>query len=59
MVKFPNLIKNDFYISGESYAGVYVPYLALEIIKYNKLTNKRLKFNLKGILVGNACTDPR
>lgn len=59
-MKFPNLKKNDFYISGESYAGIYVPYLAHEIIKFNKLPSSKEKIiKLKGIMVGNACTHPK
>lgn len=46
-------------MTGESYAGIYVPYLANEIIKFNKLPSSREKIiKLKGIMVGNACTDP-
>ena len=44
-------INNDFYITGISYAGIYIPYLVQEIIK-----NKNLKINLKGILIGNPYT---
>nr|CAH8865604.1 unnamed protein product [Trichobilharzia regenti] len=45
--KFPEYEKRDFYIAGESYAGVYVPTLALRVINSDK-------FNLKGIAVGNG-----
>lgn len=48
--KFPELSNNDFYILGESYAGVYIPTLAKEILSS---TNIRLK----GIAVGDPCTD--
>jgi|TARA_B110001469_G_C9305804_1_gene165793 carboxypeptidase C (cathepsin A) len=26
--KFPNLVTNELFISGESYGGIYVPYLS-------------------------------
>ncbi|WVZ65245.1 hypothetical protein U9M48_014642 [Paspalum notatum var. saurae] len=45
-----------FYISGESYAGHYVPQLAATIISHN-LYNNRTIVNLQGILVGNPYLD--
>ena len=42
------------YITGESYAGVYIPYLATYILKD---TSEEDKVNLKGIFVGNGLTD--
>lgn len=45
-----------FYITGESYAGIYVPTLALSIVNYNLYTPYR-PINLQGIAVGNGCTD--
>lgn len=56
--KYPSLRSNPFYISGESYAGIYVPQLAEAIHKYNTLSTTSLPINLKGLIVGNACTDP-
>ncbi|XP_063315230.1 lysosomal protective protein-like [Pelobates fuscus] len=44
---FPEFSKNDFYITGESYAGVYVPSLAVEV-------SQDPAINLKGIAVGNG-----
>ena len=55
--KFPSLKDKDFYISGESYAGIYIPMLALEIINYNDKVSDDKKINLKGILVGNGVAD--
>lgn len=62
---FPEYQQNDFYISGESYAGMYVPTLALQVLKHNDLYDASKaanlvpdapKINLKGILVGNGVT---
>ena len=55
--KFPSFKGRDFYISGESYAGIYVPTLAYQVINYNKNVVESQKINLKGILVGNGVAD--
>ncbi|OMJ72434.1 hypothetical protein SteCoe_29138 [Stentor coeruleus] len=53
---FPEFSSNSFFITGESYAGVYVPMLAYWINQSN--TNNSNPFiNLKGFMVGNAVTD--
>ncbi|KDP43593.1 hypothetical protein JCGZ_16880 [Jatropha curcas] len=51
--RFPEYKDRDFYISGESYAGHYVPQLAHTILYNNKKAKKTI-INLKGILIGNA-----
>ena len=58
--KFPELQANDLYISGESYAGIYVPYVSYYIDQYlqnNTKTTGIYKPNLKGYLVGNGVTN--
>lgn len=53
---FPEFKNHDFYITGESYAGIYVPTLAYNILLYNSYTLFD-KINLQGIAVGNGVTD--
>ncbi|CAH1988590.1 unnamed protein product [Acanthoscelides obtectus] len=53
---FPELRGNDFFITGESYAGKYIPALAHTIHKNNPTAPK--KINLKGLAIGNGYIDP-
>ncbi|XP_065855294.1 serine carboxypeptidase-like 25 [Euphorbia lathyris] len=55
MNRFPRYKNREMYLTGESYAGHYVPQLARQILMYNKYSKHPL--NLKGIMVGNAVTD--
>ena len=48
--RFPQYKTRDFYITGESYAGHYVPQLAYTILLNNKNTNQTT-INIKGIAV--------
>ena len=53
--KFPEYLKNELYLTGESYAGIYVPTLAEAIL--NAVDANTWKgASLKGIAVGNGCT---
>ncbi|XP_072745258.1 venom serine carboxypeptidase-like [Anoplolepis gracilipes] len=53
---FPELQNNDFFVSGESYAGKYVPAVSRAIKDYN--VGAELKINLKGLSIGNGLCDP-
>ncbi|XP_036102788.1 probable serine carboxypeptidase CPVL isoform X2 [Molossus molossus] len=53
---FPEYQKNDFYATGESYAGKYVPALAHYIHTLNPILSVKIK--LKGIAIGDAYSDP-
>ncbi|KAJ8560012.1 hypothetical protein K7X08_004070 [Anisodus acutangulus] len=48
--KFPRYRNNNLFLTGESYAGHYVPQLAKLMIELN---NKKKLFNLKGVALGN------
>ncbi|XP_057430957.1 serine carboxypeptidase II-2-like [Lotus japonicus] len=54
--RFPQYKGRDFFISGESYAGHYVPQLSQVIVKHNT-AGKENAINLKGYMVGNALLD--
>lgn len=55
--KFPQYVKTPIYLSGESYAGTYLPDLARLIILKNK--HARVKINLKGLILVSPWSAPK
>lgn len=53
----PQYAKNDFFITGESYAGHYIPAFAARVHQGNK-AQEGLPINLKGFAIGNGLTHP-
>jgi vitellogenic carboxypeptidase-like protein len=53
---YPEYRDNDFYVTGESYAGKYVPAVSYAIHQNN--AGARVKINLKGLAIGNGLIDP-
>lgn len=53
---FPELQNNDFFVSGESYAGKFVPAISYEIHQRNQYED--FKINLQGILIASGWSDP-
>lgn len=58
---FPELIANPLWITGESYAGVYGPFLAYQIHLFNQQASMygQTTYNFKGFAIGNGITDWR
>jgi carboxypeptidase C (cathepsin A) len=52
---FPEMKENKFFITGESYGGVYVPTLAESIVK-GMIAGTYTGASLTGIAVGNGCS---
>lgn len=59
---FPEYRDSPFFITGESFAGKYIPAIAAKIheenVKYDSVGQGEFKINLQGIALGNAFSDP-
>jgi vitellogenic carboxypeptidase-like protein len=55
---FEELQPNDFFVTGESYAGKYVPAVSYTIHEENKRKENNPKINLQGLAIGNGFCDP-
>jgi serine carboxypeptidase-like clade I len=54
--KFPLFYDVDLYLTGESYAGIYIPTLAREIVQSNiNHTQPVISLKLRGFAVGDGC----
>jgi cathepsin A (carboxypeptidase C) len=60
--EFSQYAKSPFHLTGESYAGRYLPSISTEIIRNNKAlsTEKGLiRINLESVVIGNGWVNPR
>lgn len=53
----PDLAEKDLFISGQSFAGHYLPTMADSILQANQ-RNRSMKINLKGVIIGTPWTSP-
>jgi carboxypeptidase C (cathepsin A) len=53
---FPHLQENAFFVTGESYAGHYVPAVASRV--FNAVQSGEADINLQGFAIGNGLTNP-
>ncbi|KAF7539551.1 hypothetical protein G7054_g2095 [Neopestalotiopsis clavispora] len=57
---YPELRSQDLHISGESYAGRFIPLLGAEILKFNEwVPEARHHIPLRSLMIGNGWTSPK
>ena len=54
----PDMADRDFYVTGESYAGHYVPAVSNRLFHEMTKPGPGRKINFKGLAIGNGLTDP-
>ncbi|KAI9103325.1 Alpha/Beta hydrolase protein [Phlyctochytrium arcticum] len=68
ITKYKKFSKLDFHVTGESYAGHYIPAIGAKIVNENdglkrdvhaQKSTEKLEIKLKGLAIGNGLTDPR
>eukprot|EP01090_Pellita_catalonica_P023366 TRINITY_DN9582_c0_g1_i1.p2 TRINITY_DN9582_c0_g1~~TRINITY_DN9582_c0_g1_i1.p2 ORF type:complete len:419 (-),score=66.22 TRINITY_DN9582_c0_g1_i1:61-1317(-) len=55
--RYPQYRDRDFYITGESFAGHFIPAISAKIVKENE-AGKNKKINLQAIAIGDGFVDP-
>ncbi|XP_042387052.1 serine carboxypeptidase-like 50 [Zingiber officinale] len=58
LVSDPSFLSRPFFVTGESYAGKYVPALGHAILRHNAALPPRRRINLCGVAIGNGLTHP-
>mmetsp|Transcript_23819 Transcript_23819/g.28753 ORF Transcript_23819/g.28753 Transcript_23819/m.28753 type:complete len:461 (-) Transcript_23819:114-1496(-) len=57
LLKHPQYQKNEFFITGESYAGHYIPAIGYRLVQGNQ-NKEGLHINLQGLAIGNGLVNP-
>ena len=51
---FPELVSKKLFITGESYAGFYIPYIATRIVDASASEKAVVSLNLQGLLINDG-----